>query len=224
MKNRIQHFTKLRKEHKYRESEGLALVTGKNLIRELPTIQIIITTERTGIPCEEEIIAPLHVIKKITGLENPEGIAATVSLPKPSDLSDKKRVLVLDRVTDPGNMGTLIRTARALGFEGAYITPGCVDLFNEKALRAAKGATFSFPFSYDEVPEHFTLYLADAKGETNPGFTEPLALVLGNEASGVSSHFSGKRVAITMENFESLNVAVAGGILMHQIREALCAT
>lgn len=220
MKSQIQHLTKLRKDRKYRENQRLALVTGKNLLKELSNIQTIFTTEPTQIPCAEEVLVPMHVIKKITGLENPEGVAATVPLPEMADLSQKSRILVLDRISDPGNMGTLIRTAKALGFEGAYICPGSVDPFNEKALRAAKGATFSFPLSEAPIPSHFHLYIADAKGKTAVDFKAPMALVLGNEAQGVAPSFDGTKVAIPMNDFESLNVAIAGAILMHQMRGA----
>jgi RNA methyltransferase, TrmH family len=223
MQNLVKHLLKLRKERKYREETGLALVTGLNMLKELGDIQTIISVEPVSIPCKEEILLPMHAIKKFTGLDNPEGVAATVCIPEMADLTKAKRVIVLDRVTDPGNMGTLLRTAKALGFDGAYLLPGCVDPFNEKALRAAKGATFSLPLSKDPLPEHFHLYLADGKGAANVAFHTPMALVLGNEACGIDPTLQGTRVAIPMQEFESLNVAVAGGILMHQMREVLCA-
>ena len=120
----------------------------------------------------------------MTSKGDAEGIVTEVELPVPLDhhiLSHPIKespplVLILDRIQDPGNLGTLIRTATALDWTGVYITPTSVDPFNDKAIRAARGATFRIPLIYD-VPvtevkrqleknkQQWRLLIADAKGK-----------------------------------------------------------
>jgi TrmH family RNA methyltransferase len=170
------------------------------------------------------------LLKQITGLEQPELYAAEVEAPKEQDVSSCKKLLVLDQVADPGNLGTLLRTALGLRWDGVFCVRGCVDLFNDKALRAAKGATFFLPFqlgSYEELSvllKNRTCFVAEACGrEVEKGMGEGcIALVLGNEAHGVGEAFANfPKVGIPLhEKMESLNVAVAGAILMDQLRHA----
>jgi TrmH family RNA methyltransferase len=137
---------------------------------------------------------------------------------------------VLDRISDPGNLGTLLRTALALGWEGAFLTPHSADPFNDKAIRASKGACFFLPLqegSYEELEEllkenQITAYVADLKGTSLPNLKvkHPLALILGNESLGPSAWAKqhGSAISIPMKkDVESLNVASAGAILMYEL-------
>lgn len=198
-------------------------------------IKILIVEEGVSIPknftAEECYAVPKHLLKKISGTENPEPFAAVVPLPEPADLAKKNHILVLDGISDPGNLGTLLRTALALGWEGAFITRTSCDPFNDKALRAAKGATFRLPLFVGEVSDlnalikegNFSVYVADAKGKPyeTQKISSPLMLVLGSEAHGVkiSTPKDTARLAISIsDQMESLNVAIAGALLMHQIK------
>ncbi|KAL2650382.1 hypothetical protein R1flu_018510 [Riccia fluitans] len=226
------------------------------------------------------------VMSKITGLDSPpesmgilsyppsftsfEGQQGSVSLDSQLQkwCPSLRRVLVLDAIQDPGNLGTLIRTAAAFGWDGLFLLPGCCDPFNEKALRAARGASFRVPiavgnwYHVQELAALNGLKLfagepepldSDSRGKSVPdnkmneranGFgvgrisldfdgdistklkplfssQEGLCLVLGSEGQGLSDDIlkDCTPVGIPMPGrFESLNVAVAGGILMFLLR------
>ena len=139
-------------------------------------------------------------------------------------------VVVLDGLQDPGNVGTLARTAWGLGAAGLLALPGTAELANPKTLRAAMGALFRFPAVALDQPaalawlrgRQFRLLLAEAGapslGTPEPG---PLALALGNEGSGVGptlTRAASRRVGIPLApGAESLNVAVAAGILLYEV-------
>ncbi len=140
-------------------------------------------------------------------------------------------VLVLDGVQDPGNVGTLIRTAHALGASGTIALTGTADPFNPKALRGAMGSTLRHPVvqaTHTELSQWLAaagceLWLADAGGPPFEQARRParLAVAFGNEGGGLSDAvraLTGERVAIPLsENAESLNVAVAAGILLYEV-------
>jgi TrmH family RNA methyltransferase len=142
------------------------------------------------------------------------------------------RWLVLDAVQDPGNVGTLIRTAAALGGDAVVALPGTVDVWNAKVVRSAMGAHFHFPAVQTtwEALQHacatrdIALWGAELGG-TDVGELRPparLALAVGNEGGGLSPQVRGalvQRVTLPIRpTVESLNVAVAAGILLHQLR------
>lgn len=228
---------RLRQEKKEREKEGLVLISGKKMIMDLSSFYPIHTLFFTKTPpntlrAEKVFRIPPDLLKKISGMEEKDGLAALVPLPKPQSLADKRHLLILDRVSDPGNLGTLWRTALALGWDGVWLTPGTVDPYNDKALRAAKGATFRLPFDRinpDELARWIkrsgaSLFTADLEGESLPDCLptqSPLALLLGNEGQGPGSWASSlcRKVTIPMQNrVESLNVASAGAILLYEMR------
>ena len=140
-------------------------------------------------------------------------------------------IVVLDALADPGNVGTILRTAVALGWDGAFLTPNTADPFNDKALRAARGAPLFLPLrqgSLEELTElvrsnKMTVYVADVEGKElqEASFKKPLALVLGHETLGPSAQAKelGQAITIPMESsMESLNVASAAAIIMYQMR------
>lgn len=217
----VKHWVRLRKEKAYREETGRLLLVGETLISEY--------RGKVHAKIEESHVTP-EIFHKIAGVEMPGGIAAEVDLPRPQDVSHCRYLLILDRVQDPGNVGTLLRSAWALGWEGAILTPDCADLFNDKALRASRGAALQMPFnilSEEEIcnfahTRKVALWVADAKGEplSSLTFSPPLALVLGHEGQGVSAAIrtQGKLLAIPLCNqMDSLNVAAAGAILLHSL-------
>jgi len=163
------------------------------------------------------------IVKKITGLASPDSMVAEIALPEMKNLRGAAPILILDKISDPGNLGTLLRSALAFGYKGAFILEGSADPFNDKALRAAKGATFHLPLalgSWEECRQMIDLpfYFGDTSGSKALP-TGPHALVLSNETHGPSPEIrkAGIPLHIATQNVESLNVAVAGSILMHQM-------
>jgi TrmH family RNA methyltransferase len=141
------------------------------------------------------------------------------------------RLLILDAVQDPGNVGTIVRTAAALGATATIALPGTVDLWNAKVVRSAMGSHFFHPAmhsSWDELLAFRTRYGIKLWGADMSGFpigTVPaparLGIVVGNEGAGLSASLRAsidRFVSIPMaERAESLNVAVAAGILLHEV-------
>ena len=176
--------------------------------------------------------------------ESPQGVLAIAEIPsvrlEPPG-AGPARYLLLDAIQDPGNVGTIVRTAAALGVAATVALPGTVDLWNAKVVRSSMGALFvhSVPAaSWEEVSVFLDTYdiacwAADADGcvidslDALPRDALPvrLALVVSNEGAGLSPEVAAratKRVAISMaSNVESLNVAVAAGILLHALRPGL---
>lgn len=168
--------------------------------------------------------------------ENPQGVLAIAEQPIRTvdtlELTDSARLLVLDGIQDPGNVGTLLRTAAALGCAATLVLPGTVDPWNAKVVRSAVGMQFThatigcteeelWPFLRERgVP----LWGADAAGAP-VGATPPpstLALVMGNEGAGLKPSVREACTALVgipmAAGAESLNVAVAAGILLHALR------
>jgi len=168
--------------------------------------------------------------------ESPQGVLAIAEVPA-SRLADlppaaRMRLLVLDAVQDPGNVGTIIRTAAAMGVTATFSLPGTVDLWNSKVVRSGMGAHFHHPClsgTWNELDSfradrEIELWAADASGESVANLQPPprLALVVGNEGAGLSSSARSRAdrvIALPIASaVESLNVAVAAGILLYELR------
>ncbi|MDP9201623.1 MAG: RNA methyltransferase [Gemmatimonadota bacterium] len=168
--------------------------------------------------------------------ESPQGVIAIGEIPARSldtlDVRPGCRLLLLDGVQDPGNVGTILRTAAALGATATIALPGTVDLWNPKVIRSSMGAQFvhaAFHAGSNETLEFLDrnkieLWAADAGGSAlNPGEASScLAVALGNEGSGLSPEVRAKaRKTISLPiaaSVESLNVAVAAGIILYELR------
>ena len=176
------------------------------------------------IPCTNNVLAALS--ETVT----PQGIVAVVPLPVLPLPAQPSLVMVLDRVREPGNAGTLLRTAEAAGVELAVFAPNSVDPFNDKALRAGMGAHFRLPLrvcaSWAEVCEllgpQLSLYLADTAGELaydHVDWRQPATLVVGGEADGASKDARSMATAITIPMLgaaESVNAGVAGAVILFE--------
>jgi len=182
-----------------------------------------------------------HVTDKlfleITDTETPQGIFASVNftLKNIGDVfsNDKNYFILLDKVQDPGNMGTIIRTADAFGANGIIITNGCVDVFNPKTIRSTMGSIFHIPLIYynktidaindlkSKGVEIMTTSLNSSVYCYEVDLNKDIALVIGNEASGVSEDvikISDTLIKIPMEGeAESLNAAVASAVIMYEV-------
>lgn len=234
----VKHLVKVKTSREYRQTHRSILTLGQKLIREIiPDTHLKVILIEKGFtlnfdpPSNTPIYeVPYSLLKKISDLSHPEPILAEVEMPPFADLQSPRFILVLDGVADPGNLGTLIRSALALNWEGVYLTPNCTDPFNDKAIRAAKGATFRLPIasgSWEELEKIMAakkgkIYLATVDG--NPfqqeHYSAPLALILSNESCGPSEYAKklATPISIVMSpKMESLNVAAAGAILMHYL-------
>jgi len=170
-----------------------------------------------------------EVMRHISATEGPQGIVAVFPTPK-SPLPDVLgRVLILDDIRDPGNLGTMLRTAAAAGVDAALLSPGCVDAYNPKALRAGMGAHFRLALAEMQwadiaaACDGLIVYLAEMQGDVTynrADWSSPWALIVGSEAHGASPEatlLAKKRVYIPMSaDAESLNAAVAAGILLFE--------
>lgn len=168
--------------------------------------------------------------------ESPQGILAIADVPARTleslSFEESVRLLVLDGVQDPGNVGTILRSAAALGATATVALPGTVDLWNAKVVRSAMGAHFHHPAlacTWAELDallatHRLALWAADAGGEPVDAVSPPprLALVVGNEGAGISAPArdrAARLVALPIApTVESLNVAVATGILLYALR------
>jgi RNA methyltransferase, TrmH family len=231
----VKHLVKLRKNRKYRTENSHVVIAGKKLVKEVCNRHIARTVllERNyilpeSISAQEVYSVTPEVMKKVSGLETPECILAEVPIPSQEILKGKRYIVAFDGIADPGNMGTLWRTALALGWEGVFVLDNSVDPFNDKTLRSAKGATFRLPYRLGNFSEfvqlveenHLQALLGDVKGVKPSEITDKTGkiLVLANEANGPSEAMKKycQRVTVEMKgDMESLNVGVAGGILMY---------
>ena len=168
--------------------------------------------------------------------EHPQGILAVADVPARAlaslTLRDATRLLVLDAIQDPGNAGTLVRTAAALGADAIVALPGTADLWNAKAVRSGVGAHFRIPAVHASLAElveflesrKVALWGADAGGEGIDAVRAPhrIALAVGNEGAGLSEGVRGaseRMVGLPMAgDVESLNVSVAAGIMLWALR------
>lgn len=234
----VKHLVKLRQNHDYRFEHKQLVVEGLKMVQELCTkkpAKVLVVVDETIIPkgvrADEILVVSEDIMEKISGVRSPEGILAEVAMPNPSDLKGLKHIVALDGINDPGNLGTLMRTALALGWEGVFIVHESCDPYNEKALRAARGATFRLPLGIgswadlEQIIKRNKLQplVGDTQGTeiSKLKSQEPTLLVLGNEARGPSPEALRlcKKIAIPMPGaMESLNVAVAGGILMYELK------
>ena len=237
------------KQKKYRTQNSLYLAEGLRTAEEAVAYKAVETLfyvatddDRTMRLLEDAAMQNIklvcvneNVMKKIADTETPQGIIAVCKMRQPkleNLLAGGKMLLVLDRVGDPGNIGTMLRTADAAGIGGLVLLKGCADIYAPKTVRSSMGSLFHIPVLSGVSEQEFVsaakkagydllvtcldgadnLYKADLSGR--------IAFVMGNEAGGVSETLlekADKRVYIPMAGrAESLNVAMAAGIVMFE--------
>ena len=169
------------------------------------------------------------IIRHVSSTEEPQGVVGVFPIAPPALPETPSRLLILDNMRDPGNMGTILRTAAAAGVEVVLLSPGCVDAYNPKVLRGGMGAHFRIPI-LEATWEHISVYcrdlmvyLADMQGDVAydaVDWREAWALVIGSEAHGESAEaaqLQQRRVYIPMAaDTESLNAAIAAGIILFE--------
>jgi TrmH family RNA methyltransferase len=232
----VKHFVRLRQNRDYRYEHRGVIIDGIKPITELADKlqpRTVMACDESVIPkqvkYEDALIVTEAIMQKVSGMYSPEGLVAEFPMPSSSSLKNLKRVVALDGINDPGNLGTLLRSALALGWEGVFILQESCDPYNEKALRAARGATFKLPIAtgaWEDLQRlikenDWKALAADLEGEAPSAISknDGILLILGNEARGISDHAETiKKVSIRMSGpMESLNVAAAGAILMYAL-------
>lgn len=210
-------------------AEGLRLVEAA--IASGANLEAIVRSE--GVTVDLKVNAPIYIadsqsFSTLSDTQSSQGIIAVCQIPVPTDFSMLSKILFLDNIQDPGNVGTIIRTAAWFGLE-AVIANKSVDFYNPKVVRSTMGGIWDIPCICADIQAiksaGFHIYAADMQG-TSFEHWQPKAksaLVLGNEGSGVSKEvmaFVEERIFIhgnQPKGTESLNVAVAAGILMAQM-------
>ena len=185
----------------------------------------------------EILILSNQDMKKLADTQTPQGIFAVVkkkAFTLNKDFLKKAKLLVgLDNMRDPGNLGTIIRTADSAGVDGILLSTGCVELYNPKVIRSTMGSVFHLPVIErlelkDIIPELkssgfriFASEVREGKDYTKLNYTEKICLLIGNEAAGIHKeilNLADERIKIPIYGkAESLNASVATGILLYEI-------
>lgn len=231
-------------QKKYRQQYGEFVAEGLRFVQEAlenQAARVILLDEKQSSFLEQLSAGdvPVYLVKegllaKALNTVNPQGIAA-IAVQKEwewQDVAGMHQIVVIDGVQDPGNLGTIMRTALASDTQAMICLKGTVDLYNDKTLRSTMGAVFRLPvYHIDDAEEMckdlhrwgFQLAVADIRAEQyyhQMQFPEKTALVVSNEANGPQLIKEGDiMVKIPLyQDAESLNVAVAAGILMYAVR------
>ncbi|RLL47917.1 RNA methyltransferase [Oceanobacillus piezotolerans] len=237
--DKVKEWKKLHKR-KGRIQTGTFLIEGFHLMEEARKsswkIREIIVEEDIDLPISYEAF-PVErvtraVFKEISQTESPQGIAAVVEMNRQSKVIGE-HILLIDSVQDPGNLGTIIRTADAAGIDSVILGRGTVDLYNDKVIRASQGSIFHIPINVEDLLEtiprlkedNYEIWvsaLKNAQKYNEVPLSNKIALVLGNEGSGVNPaiiNSADKIVKIPIYGkAESLNVSIAAGILMYYLK------
>ena len=223
------------KEKKYRQKLGLYLVEGIKSVAEAISMQKevvkVVVTQDKAVNFEnfkgETLVVSDEVFNYLSDEVTPQGVMAVLKIPNLTPTAPKGNCLLLDGVSDPGNLGTIIRSANAFGYKDIYLV-NSVDAFSRKVVRASMSGIFSvniYNGSYQDCLQalkDYQIIVADMNGEDINSFIPPkkFALVMGNEGKGVSDYLKGmasNTVSIPMrKECESLNVAVASAIIMYK--------
>lgn len=213
-----------------RKKEGLFLVEGPDMVDEAMKANALVTMIATDGKLLKKgvngIILSPKLVDRISAYKSPSQVLGVAKIALSQDPGPA--CLYLDNVQDPGNVGTLIRTALSFGFSSVFLSQDSASLANPKTIQSTKGAIFRIKTGYMDLPvlkeKGYHLYLTTLDGQdesTVKSLTSPFALVLGNEGRGIPlKHQSlGEKIRIRMGDFDSLNVAIAGGIFMYRFRQ-----
>lgn len=224
------------KQKKYRDETGSFLIEGYHLVEEARKYQCIeklITTSKNQYK-ENTIYVSQQVMEKLAFTKNPQPIMAVCK--KNDDhriISDGKRYLLLDRIQDPGNVGTILRSALAFDFDQIIMSNDCVDLYNDKVIRSTQGAIFKVNVCHMDLKEAITslqknnieVYgtcLHNASSIDLYSIKEKMAFVMGNEGQGISQDIldiCNHLLYIPIHSIDSLNVAIASSIIMYHFKK-----
>ena len=233
------HLRKLAASAGYRRKSGEFLCDSPKLLEEAllwkGDIHTVVCTEHAALPVIPSgvrlVQVPEDVMKSVSPAETPQGVLSVCGMPERSlpEKLDGRRYVVLDGVQDPGNVGTILRTADAFKADGLILVNACADIYNPKTVRATMGAVFRCPVWTCGVPElkklltdsGLPLYGAALRRDTVDARTVDYtrcAIAIGSEGKGLSSEMleaCDKTVLIPMsDHCESLNAAIAASVLL----------
>lgn len=228
---RIKELVKL-KDKKYRDKNNLFFVEGKDIVDEAykySLIKELYVLDGTLVDMDVPVTyVSYDVMKKISDMESISEYYAVCYKKKEADIGN--RIIILDNIQDPGNLGTIIRSAVAFNFDTVVLSKNTVDLYNPKVIRSTKGMLFNINIIVRELDEFissldsYTIYGTDVVNGNNIRDEDILgnvAIVIGNEGRGISDNIKklcNKFVYIDMNNnCESLNASVAASILMYEV-------
>ena len=228
------------KEKKGRDEQNAFLVEGVRMVREALSSSFAVRAlllrdgDHPDLPLPEGVpvfLLPEHVFASVCDTRTPQGVAAV--LDRKTEEARGPRLVALDGVQDPGNVGTIIRTADAAGFDGVLLSRDCADLFSPKVLRSTMGSVFRMGFSFpDDLPaalrelrgRGWSVLSSQLDGDPfyeRSGVSPSFVLIVGNEGNGVSEPVRAEathRLRLPMRGgAESLNAAVAAGIMMYDL-------
>ncbi len=246
-KSELQLLSKL-SQKKYRDAQQKFIVEGKRLVAEglksnFKVTNILATNE--FIEREEEYLKLLNLdtaklditsnidFYKITSTKNPQGIVAVFSIPsKSTKLNDDELIICLENISDPGNVGTILRSCAWFGIKTVLLSRDCADIYNPKVLRASMGAVFNLSIFdevdlYDELNQlkerSYKLYYADMNGMDYRDINgnEKKVITFCNEAFGPSDQLKNIcQTSITIPkkgNIDSLNVSAAAAVILSEL-------
>lgn len=234
-KNKIKWIKSLQQK-KHRDLEGLFIVEGDKMVHELihywsDQIICVCTTEESFQFDGDVYLTDDKTIKSIGSLSTPNRYLAVVKKPIYSP-SNAGLILALDSIQDPGNLGTIIRTADWFNVDLIVCSKGTVDVFNSKVVQSSMGSIFRVPIVYDDLLQflnetNLPVYGALLEGEAvyDKKLESPAILIMGNEGSGISDEIKAQvEHKIHIPRFggaESLNVSIATGILLSEFKKTL---
>ncbi len=225
------------KDKKNRNIEHKFIIEGLHLVKEAyndKCLLMVLSTDEELLKefKVETILVNDEIIKKLSNTLNPQKIVGIAELKEQELTNDEKRIVLLDDIQDPGNMGTIIRTAAALGYDAVISSLNSVDYYNDKVIRSSQGAIFKIKILNNDLITSinqlkklsFHLYGTSLKANIlieNITKNEKLAVIFGNEAHGVSKDIldmCDELFKIEMKNnVESLNVAVTSAIILYEL-------
>lgn len=239
---RVRYVKSLQAKPRFRRSERKLVLEGDRLIADALLAQgkpniALYSPERADydliahIQERECSLLPVSesVLQHVSDTQQAPGLLAVFQLPRPPMPTFPERILILDGVREPGNLGTILRTAAAAGLDLAILAPDCVDPYNPKAVRAGMGAHFRLPLvesSWNEISRYcreLAVYVAmpsASKSYTEVNWRESWAFIVGNEAQGISEQaleLARYPISIPMlGGTESINVASAAAVILFE--------
>lgn len=222
------------KQKKYRDLEQKFLIEGEHLVEEAEksgVLEKIILLENSEYHSNlEKIYVSKSVMKKLSSLDTPPNIIGVCKMLSRKELG--KKVLLLDDIQDPGNLGTIIRSSVAFNVDSIVMSLNTVDLYNPKVIRSTQGMIFKINLIKDDLGQviknlkskNIPIYTTNVNGGENIkniNSTDSYGLIMGNEGNGVKDEIStlaDRKIYIPMNSkVESLNVSVAASILLYEL-------
>ena len=235
--NHIKELCRL-KEKKYRDITGLFLVEGEHLVSEAiknNLIKEVIVLDKKTFDYDDEITyVSDSIMKKLSSMDSYPNVIGVCYKRKEENVGNS--VLILEDIQDPGNLGTIVRTAVAFDFDTIILSPKTVDLYNSKVVRSTQGMIFRINIITRELAptidmlkkDNYLILGTNVRNRTdirNIDIPNKFALIIGNEGNGMSNDISllcDKNVYIKInERVESLNAAVAASILLYEINNGI---